>query len=716
MSSVFRRVTRHATSRTAAPDVCVHLRRAVSFASASAALLLALCGAAQAAAGSHERDGMRFETGPLPAFVQDRPLPERWDPKAPGADDRSWRHWRLDRQVDRRQGRDIVYSDYAYEPKSPSLLGEAGKFEIVFNPEFQTLTLHAVELRRDGRWQDRLLPEKIQLARREEEFEQDMTNGGVSALIVLEDVRVDDVVRIRYSVAGSNPIMGGQQTEWALLGWRSPLLESNTRVLYDPGTEVAYQRENTAQVPQIRRSPDAVEATVAIQGAAPVIDEDGYPVWYQPYPRVEIAPKRSWADVVAWALPLYPPHTGAFEPALEAKIAEWRRLRDPVARMTAALRTVQNEVRYFGVEIGDNTHRPHPPDQVWRKRYGDCKDKTLLLVSLLGRLDIEAAPALVSVGRGRAIGQSVPSASAFDHVIVRARVDGRTWWLDPTIAQQGGDPRQADLSDYGLVLPVLAGSAALEPVAAPEDAGTGVEMIERFEPAADGASATYTVETIYTGLAADRQRRSTLGERREDVSRRYAEFYRKRYGALEVLDTPAIEDDFERNVVRIRERYRLDAPFGSASGGVRALEAYADALQGSSTLPEQFARSGPLAYVEPGRYRHSVRVRVPERWKPAFRPERIDRSGPAFRFERKLEVSGDEVQLVYDMQVKQGDVAVDQVAAHLEALRKVRDELSATLRFNIPASLDDAQRQQRLRALLQDVMGGDKGGGAEKAP
>jgi len=700
MSSVFRVTRRIAASRGAAALL----------------LLLAVCGAVHAANSRHERDGMRFDTGPLPAFVQDRPLPERWDPKAPGADDRSWRHWRLDRQVDRRQGRDIVYSDYAYEPKAPSLLGEAGKFEVVFNPEFQTLTLHAVELRRDGRWQDRLVAEKIQLARREEEFEQDMTNGSVSALIVLEDVRVDDVVRIRYSVTGSNPIMGGQLTEWALLGWRNPLLESGTRVLYDPGTEVAFHRENTDIVPAVRRTADAVEVTVRAEGSAPVIDEDGYPVWYQPYPRVEIAPKRSWADVVGWALPLYPEHTAPFDPALEAKIAQWRTLRDPAARMTAALREVQNEVRYFGVEIGDNTHRPNPPDQVWRKRYGDCKDKTLLLVTLLRRLDIDAAPALVSVGRGRAIGQSVPSASVFDHVIVRARVDGRTWWLDPTIAQQGGDPRQADLSDYGLVLPVTAGSAALEPVAAPAEAVGGVEMIERFEPAADGESATFTVETIYTGLAADRQRRSTLGERRDEVSRRYAEFYRKRYGVLEVLDSPAIEDDFERNIVRIRERYRLDAPFDTVAGGVRALDAYADALQDISTLPQQSARSGPLAYVEPGRYRHSVRVRVPERWKPAFRAERVDRNGPAFRFERKVEVTGDEVQLVYDMHVRQGEVAADQVAAHLDALRKVRDELSATLRFNIPAALDDAQREQRLRALLQDVIDGDAPDKGGKAP
>ena len=38
-------------------------------------------------------------------------------------------------------------------------------------PEFQRLTIHKVEVRRDGRWENRLVPERISLAQREDEFE-----------------------------------------------------------------------------------------------------------------------------------------------------------------------------------------------------------------------------------------------------------------------------------------------------------------------------------------------------------------------------------------------------------------------------------------------------------------------------------------------------------------------------------------------------------------
>jgi transglutaminase-like putative cysteine protease len=661
----------------------------------------------------HVRDGVRFETGSEPAFVVRRELPERWDPQAPGADDPRWRHWRYEIQADRRAGRDLVYHEHAYEAKTPSLVSEAGKFQITFNPEFQRLTLHRVELQRDGRWQDRLVPDKISLARREREFEQDLTDGSVTALIVLEDVRVDDIVRIGYTVAGSNPIMGGQTTDGIVFGWRNPLLESGLRVLYDPGTDFALYRENTRIEPKVRRGADAVEVTLRAERSPAIIDEDTYPVWYQPYPMAEIAEKRRWADVVAWALPLYPQQrdeheSQPFDADLERRIAEWRKLRTPAERLTAALRAVQNDVRYFGVEIGDSTHRPNPPHQVWRNRYGDCKDKVYLLTTILRRLDIDAVPALVSTERGRAIADFVPSASVFNHVIVRARIAGETVWVDPTIAQQGGDPRRFDLSDYGMALPIVAGVDALEPIAAPRESNAGVEVFERFVPAADGASVAFNVETVYTGSSADYQRRSTLGERGEDLSRRYAEYYRKRYGELEVLELPKLEDDPERNVLRVHERYRLKAPFQTEAGGVRALDAYAEALQAASTLPTSVDRRGPLDYVARGRYRHEISVQLPERWQPTFRPERADYASPAFRFERKVEVEDETVRLVYDMNVQSSEIAADQVAGHLQQLRKVRDDISASLRFNIPASLDGAQRQQRLRDLLNKVIDGDK--------
>lgn len=658
------------------------------------------------AAQQHVRGELKFETGPVPAFVEPIEPAASWDPKAPGASDGRWRYWLYEQQADRRTGRDVYFMQHVFEARAAALVGDAGRFQIDFNPEFQRLTIHKVEVRRDGRWENRLVPERISLAQREDEFEEDLTNGRVTALIVMDDVRVGDVVRVAYSVAGSNPILGGQGSEWHTFGWVHPVLLSRMRVLYDPGTPVRIHREHFTGEPRIRRGGDAVEVVLEGRNIAPVVDEGDYPAWYQPYPTAQVAPDLGWKDVVQWALPLYPAFEGRFDDDLERRIEEWKRLPDQASKLTAALRAVQDDVRYFGIEIGDNTHKPNPPDMVWRRRYGDCKDKTLLLVSILRRLDIDASPALIATDRGRAISGFVPSAAVFDHVIVRARLGNEVLWVDPTMAQQGGDPRKGDLSSFGYGLVIAPGIAALEEVKRPRQTDDGVVVAERFLPSADGKEVRFSVETTYTGAWADYQRRRLKDESRDELGRRFSEYYGKRYGEVELVDAPLVEDDPARNVLRVREQYRLKSALQSEGGGIRALDVYAEAVGLASALPDTTSRKSPLSFSLPGRYRHEVTVELPDRWRATFDPVKGQHDGDAFGFTRDVQVRERDVRLVYQFDVTQRDLPADKVGAHIEQLRKVRDELDATLRFRIPAATDAAQREERLRNLLRDV-GGD---------
>jgi hypothetical protein len=228
--------------------------------------------------------GFSFRTGEVPAFVEDRPLPSEWPAAAPGAQDEQWRFWRYDRQVDHRPGADVAYTDYVYEPRSQGNIADAGRFDLSFNPDYQQLTLHRVELRRNGRWESRLKPKDISIARRERQFEQDIADGLVAALIVIEDVRAGDVVRISWSVTGSNPILAGQFSEQARLAFSHPILDLRLRAYYAPGTQIASHLENGAPAPTVSTSADATVVEVRAAAVDRLQDEGDYPVWYQPYP------------------------------------------------------------------------------------------------------------------------------------------------------------------------------------------------------------------------------------------------------------------------------------------------------------------------------------------------------------------------------------------------------------------------------------------------
>lgn len=666
--------------------------------------LFLLAGMAAGAESEHVRGDFRFLTGPAPAFVERATVAGHWPADAPGAGDERWRYWLYDVQADRRDGRDAVYVEHVYEARGPSLVNEAGRFQVAFNPEYQRLAIHSVELRRDGVWHDRLAPDRVSLARRESGFEQDLADGDVTALIVLDDVRIHDVVRIAYTVSGSNPVLEGQLTDAMRFGWSSPSLHSRLRVMLDPGRKPRVYRENDAPQPTIRNRPDGVEVALEVRQAAARVDEEHYPAWYQPYPFAQVGVDRSWRDVVDWALPLYP-RVEALPADLEGKLESWRALPDDRARLTAATRLVQDDVRYFGIEMGENTHRPRAPAETWSRRFGDCKDKVYLLVALLERMDIRAVPALVNTSRGKAVSGFVPAASAFNHVIARIELDGKVLWVDPTITLQGGEAGDYDLSDYGAALAVSPGNGAIEPILSRGQAAAGgIAIVERYTPGANARDVGFEVETVYRGDFADRQRRSFASERIEELSRRYADYYSKRLGGIEPLVPPAIADDRDGNVLRVVERYLLKAPFEDEAGSVKALDVYADALRGTHPLPPSMSRTSPLAYTHPGLYRHEVLVSLPERWSATFGKERMELSSVAFDYERHTEMGDGMAGLVQQIEVKQAEVAGVDATAHLGEIRKLQDNLSATLRFRMPASIAAEDRQNRLRQLLRTAI------------
>src|SRR5262249_9186773 len=167
----------------------------------------------------------------------------------------------------------------------------------------------------------------------------------------------------------------------------------------------------------------------------------------------------SWADVVRWALPLYRP-SEPLSAELQAQIERWRSsFAQAEDRLIAALAFVQDEVRYTGIELGPYSHQPTPPSIVFGRRFGDCKDKALLLSTVLKRLGIEASPALVNSESRQTIADEQPSPHAFNHVIVVAELDGKRYWFDPTLSPQRGKLAVRYNPSYGFALLIRAGQS-----------------------------------------------------------------------------------------------------------------------------------------------------------------------------------------------------------------------------------------------------------------
>jgi len=87
---------------------------------------------------------------------------------------------------------------------------------------------------------------------------------------------------------------------------------------------------------------------------------------------------------------------------------------DGKARALASF--LQSDVRYVAIEIGVGGYQPHPAGDIFRERYGDCKDKATLLSTMLHEIGIESNYVLIDTHRGT-VRPALPSPN-FNHVIL----------------------------------------------------------------------------------------------------------------------------------------------------------------------------------------------------------------------------------------------------------------------------------------------------------
>ena len=218
---------------------------------------------------------------------------------------------------------------------------------------------------------------------------------------------------------------------------------------------------------------------------------------------------------------------------------------------------MQGDIRYVGDEIGDGAFIPRTPETVYGLGYGDCKDKAYLMVTALKWLGIDAVPALVHDSAGAALPDRLPSPFAFNHAIVRVRLDGATYWLDPTLTfQYSPDPAYSQVS-YGYALPIsrdATGLEAIKPVMLlkPQTVESEAFTLGYGE---DAPPLVIEVVTRYFGADADSFRRSLADKGLAQVRRDYFDYYDAAYGGIKELAKIQIRDNADSNEIVVTEKY-----------------------------------------------------------------------------------------------------------------------------------------------------------------
>ena len=285
--------------------------------------------------------------GPPDSWVK----PHFFNQPSPGLlDSGADQHWLLlERQINAVQNQTFVHS-------VRQILSTAGvqnntTLTIDFNPGYESLTWHWARVWRGPQHYDRLDTNEIKIVQQERDLDQSILNGDESVILLLDDVRVGDIIDCAYSLKGMNPVFGGHFSGALPVELDQPVDRLLTRLIWPAGKQLYAKTHGCSVQPEVIGGKESIEYLWDLTQVPGFPAEDSLPPWCEPEPWVQLTDFKTWADVNQWAMALFKV-TSPLSPELSRKIDQWKQIPDRERQILAVLQFVQDDVRYFGRNAG----------------------------------------------------------------------------------------------------------------------------------------------------------------------------------------------------------------------------------------------------------------------------------------------------------------------------------------------------------------------------
>ena len=147
--------------------------------------------------------------------------------------------------------------------------------------------------------------------------------------------------------------------------------------------------------------------------------------------RILVTTVNSWEEFSCW-----------WRKKIEGKSVPDKPIKEKVTELTKNLSTsnekieaifdyVKREIRYVSIDLGKSGYEPESARKVFENKYGDCKDKSTLLISMLKVAGIPAYHVLIPTNDMGNLIKDFPYPFQFNHCIVAVENQGGYHFLDP---------------------------------------------------------------------------------------------------------------------------------------------------------------------------------------------------------------------------------------------------------------------------------------------
>ncbi|HEY4874101.1 MAG TPA: DUF3857 domain-containing protein [Puia sp.] len=547
------------------------------------------------------------------------------------------------------------YHHFIRQIVNESGVQNGSEVSVTFSPEFQQVLFHEVFIFRDGIKINQLNPGKIKIVQEETDAADFQYNGIKRAFITLTDVRKGDRVEVSYSIVGRNPVFDNKYFNTFYFYSNTEVCNYFIRLFSNQTRKLIFKSFNNAEAPS-----ESVQGDMKIyQWNNPVLkiseSATNTPSWFSDHPYVSVSEYNSWEDVSNWGLHIFNNYQYNLPDDLIKKIAAWHKTAgtDKDNFTNLALRFVQDQVRYLGLEIGEYTHHPHDPAEVYNRRFGDCKDKALLLATILRHEDIPAFVALVNTNLKDKLPDASPSAGEFDHAIVAIQRGKDYLFVDPTMSYQRGELINLFIPDYGYALIISENQNSLQRI---EPGFLYTTLMTETLNVKYNDTVDFLVATTYEGGAADNARNTFAEISQKELNDNYKEYYSKIFDDIQIADDVERKDDSLKNEVTVYEKYLVPNLWHINDKGKRSFDVFAKAIYEDLPDPSSSEASTPLAIKFPEKIFYDFVINMPDTW--AFNENEVHFKNDSYKFDFVPEVAhGNQIILKYSLQTFKDNIA-----------------------------------------------------------
>jgi len=323
---------------------------------------------------------------------------------------------------------------------SDEAVRDYSQISISFNSFYEDITLEYANVRTPEGDMDSIKPDATQIQNpSDENFYQDRKD----LLFSLPNVRKGSIIEFQYRYTDTKKIVPNEWFDSFSMNWwegraagqgmRSDAIANTELSITAPKQLTLFSNDlNDAHITRTRQEKNDMQIlTWKGKNLPKVVLQDSMPRDEHRTAQLRASTMGSWQQIAKWANQLSTPHV-VTDANLEKLIHEIsKKAITPDEKVKAVYQALQEKVRYVFAHVGRGGYEPHNAFEVLTNGYGDCKDQTILAVTMLRKLGIKAEPALV-ITRARGIPEMKITSVSFDHMIVHipAQAGLTEIWMD----------------------------------------------------------------------------------------------------------------------------------------------------------------------------------------------------------------------------------------------------------------------------------------------